>query len=187
MQSPLKHANLNQTISRNELDYKAIYVTCFPIVRNMIQKNSGSLDDAKDIFQESVLILYQNTGKDNFKLNSAICTYLYSIARNKWLQQMRNKGHSFPTDDHQEPIEDKPPFDDDEVMQKQRLLIKYLNNLGDKCQNILKLYFEGIPGEKIANELNFSSYDYYRLAKNRCIENLKKMIHEDPVFKELTR
>lgn len=45
--------------------------------------------------------------------------------------------------------------------------------------------FEGMPGEKIAEEMNFSSYEYYRVAKNRCTETLKKMIHQDPVFKEL--
>lgn len=50
--------------------------------------------------------------------------------------------------------------------------------MGERCQNIISLYFEGISGEEIARKLEFSSYEYYRVAKNRCIENLKKVIQK---------
>ncbi|MEO8088179.1 MAG: hypothetical protein ABI763_15270, partial [Bacteroidota bacterium] len=81
--------------------------------------------------------------------------------------------------------DDKSFVDDDEQKQRQRLLVKHLGNMGEKCQQLIRHYFEGMPGEQISSELGFSSYEYYRVAKNRCIENLKKMIHADPVFKEL--
>ena len=155
------------------------------MVRSMVLKNSGSIDDARDIFQESILVLYQNHSQEKFMLNVATCTFLYSIARNKWLNYLRDNGKMTGLNDSHDRADDKSPYEDDEKKQKQRLLIKHLGNLGDKCQNILKHFFEGMPGEQIARELEFSTYEYYRVAKNRCTENLKKLIQQDPLFNEL--
>lgn len=172
-------------LTKNEIDYKTIYTSCFPMVRSMVFKNSGSMDDARDIFQESIIALFQNSSKENFQLNVSTCTYLYSIARNKWLKHIRENGRNTGLDETDELHDDGPFADDDSTRQRQRLLVKHLSNLGDKCQNILKHFFEGMPGEQIAKEMEFSSYEYYRVAKNRCTENLKKLMQQDPVFKEL--
>ncbi len=185
MQTQHRHSIFKEPVAKNELDYKSIYTSCYPMVRSMVLKNSGTQDDARDIFQEAIIILYQNSTREKFELNVGTCTYLYSIARNKWLKHIRDNEKKTSLDDTDELQDDKTFADDDEQKQRQRLLIKHLSNLGEKCQNIIKLYFEGKPGEEIAKELEFSSYEYYRVAKNRCIENLKKLIQADPLFKEL--
>jgi RNA polymerase sigma factor (sigma-70 family) len=181
---PLNRHN-DKVFDKNDINYKAIYTSCFPIVRSMVLKNSGSLDDAKDVFQEALIVLFQQSELDTFKLNVSNCTYLYSVARNKWLKMLKRKfNHSSLDED--ETIKDTVALaDDDEFKQKQRMLVKYISSMGDRCQQIISLYFEGVSGEVIANKLQFSTYDYYRVAKNRCIENLKKRIQEDPLFKEL--
>ena len=185
MQSKLHQNYFEQPFSKNDLDYKAIYTSCFPMVRSMVQKNAGNMDDARDIFQESILVLFQNSSKEKFQLNVGTCTYMYSIARNKWLKHIRDHRRMVGLDDSHDVNDEKPLYEDDEQKQKQRLLIKHIANLGERCQLIIKYFFEGMPGEQAAKELEFSSYEYYRVAKNRCIENLKKLMQQDPVFKEL--
>ncbi len=185
MQTKLHHDYFREQATRSDVDYKAIYTSCFPMIRSMVLKNAGNIDDARDIFQESILVLYQNSEQDKFQLNVATCTYLYSIARNKWLKQLRYDGRMTGLNDSHDVADDKLSLEDDVKKQKQRLLIKHLGNLGDKCQSILKHFFEGMPGEEIAKELQFSTYEYYRVAKNRCTENLKKLIQQDPLFNEL--
>ncbi len=181
-----QHKNFfNPALTRNEIDYKSVYTSCFPMIRSMILKNSGSVDDARDIFQDSIIVLFQNSTREKFELNVGTCTYLYSIARNKWLKHIRDYGKKTGLDGTDELPDNNSFVDDDEQKQRQRLLIKHLASMGEKCQNIVKLYFEGMPGEQIAKELEFSSYEYYRVAKNRCIENLKRMVQADPIFKEL--
>ncbi len=175
----------NRSLTKNEIDYKSVYTSCFPMIRSMVFKNSGTVDDARDIFQDTILVLFQNSTNDKFELNVGTCTYLYSIARNKWLKHIRDHGRITGLDGTEEQADEKSFVDDDEQKQRQRLLIKHLGSMGEKCQNIIKLYFEGMPGEQISSELGYSSYEYYRVAKNRCIENLKKLIQSDPVFKEL--
>lgn len=181
--NPLSQFN-DKPIDRYNLDYKAIYISCFPMIRSMVLKNSGTVDDAKDIFQESLIVLFQQFGEEGFKLKVNSCTYLYSVARNLWLKMLRSKFNRISDED----IDDKRGYEgihDDDFKHKQRLLVKHIATMGERCQNIISLYFEGISGEEIARKLEFSSYEYYRVAKNRCIENLKKVIQKDPLFKEL--
>lgn len=185
MQDRPVNNHISSPLEKSDINYKAIYTSCFPMIRNMVLKNSGTLDEAKDVFQEAIIILYQQSGKENFKLSGSTCTYLYSVARNKWLQYLRHCKRHSEIDDKMGLIDGNPLADDDETRQKQRLFVKHFNSIGDRCQQILRLFFEGVPGEKIAEEMNFSSYEYYRVAKNRCTETLKKLIQQDSVFKEL--
>jgi RNA polymerase sigma factor (sigma-70 family) len=173
--------------TQTDIDYRAIYTSCFPMVRSMVLKNSGSMEDARDIFQESIIILYQNCEKEKFHLSVSTCTYLYSIARNKWLKHIRDHGRISNLNSMDDWQDENLSAFDDEKKQKQRLLMKYFHKLGDKCQLILKLFFDGKPGEQITKEFGFASYEYYRVAKNRCTENLKNKIQQDPLFKELKR
>jgi RNA polymerase sigma factor (sigma-70 family) len=180
------HQNLfKEPLNKNDLDYRAVYTSCFPMIRSMVLKNAGSIDDARDIFQESIIVLFQNNTKEKFQLEVSTCTYLYSIARNKWLKHIRDHRRHVGLDDSHDYSDEKPLYEDDIMEQRQRLLIKHLSHLGEKCQMIIKHFFEGIPGEQVAKEMEFSSYEYYRVAKNRCTENLKRLMQQDPMFKEL--
>lgn len=185
MQAQPLQTHFKDPLTKSDLDYKAIYTSCFPMVRSMILKNGGTVDDARDVFQDSVIVLFQNNSQEKFQLTVSNCTYLYSVARNKWLKHIRDTGKITTLEFANDKSDGSLSFDDDEKKQRQRLLIKHLNQLGEKCRNVLKHFFEGKTGEEITRELDFSSYEYYRVAKNRCTENLKQSIQKDPMFKEL--
>lgn len=175
----------NGLAENSEAYIESLYKSCFHQVRGMILQNSGTVDDARDVFQEAVMVYYQKCREDNFKLTSNVCTYLFSIARNKWLKELSRSKKVERNENAINMAVDKVSFDDDLIMQQQRLLSFYLTKLCEKCQNIIQLYFEGMDGESIAKQLQFSSYEYYRLAKKRCIDGLKEMMHKDRLFKEL--
>ena len=176
--------NLQPSGMTNSIDFAAIYKSCFPQIRGMVLQNSGTVDDARDVFQEAVMVLYQNSTRENFLLTSNICTYLYSVAHNIWLKQLRKNSRN-ENSVSMDIADEKLPVDDDYKKQQQRLLINCLSKIGEKCQNILQLYFEGMEGEKIAAQLQFASYEYYRVAKTRCTEKLKSLMQQDKLFKEL--
>ncbi len=49
-----------------------LYKLYFGSINHFIITNSGSEDDAKDIFQEAVIVFYQNIKDQNFELNCKI-------------------------------------------------------------------------------------------------------------------
>ena len=70
---------------------QAIYQECYPWVELYVQKNNGSQEEAKDIFQDAVACLYQNLRMGKFKGDSSVKTYVHAIAKRLWLSQLRKK------------------------------------------------------------------------------------------------
>src|SRR4051794_35899656 len=63
----------------------------FPYVKNYIKTNSGTTDDAEDIFQDSLVILYKKVQSADFILSVPLKTYLLAIVKNCWLQELRRR------------------------------------------------------------------------------------------------
>jgi DNA-directed RNA polymerase specialized sigma24 family protein len=70
---------------------EAIYKANYGVVEHHVLKNSGSSDDAKDVFQEGIIILCKNIREGKFQGTSTIGTYLFSICRFVWLKMLQHK------------------------------------------------------------------------------------------------
>lgn len=145
--------------------------------------NSGSIDQAKDIFQEAMIAFYENVRNEVFKGESAIGTYLYSIARFKWLNQL--KKDKVRTDHHikaeNKEIMDVSPMAimiDDE---KRYQVLQVLEILGEPCRTILiESIYHNASMKEIASSGNFSSEQVARNKKYKCLKRLKELIIERP-------
>src|SRR5688572_16785430 len=79
---------------------------CFPSVRQFVASNSGNKEDAEDIFQEALLILYKRVKTGGFLLSSSIRTYITGTAKNLWHTELRRKGKELITDNFNELFEE---------------------------------------------------------------------------------
>jgi RNA polymerase sigma factor (sigma-70 family) len=166
-----------------------IYKNSFTPVRQLILSNAGSENDAEDIFQEALIIIFKKLREEaKFELNAAFTTYIYSISRLLWLKHLRNvkKIVIDPLNrDHEERIEfeEPPPVQDKDlrVAIYQRTLLK----IPEDCQKILRLTAQDITSKEIARQLGFRSESYVRKRRHYCKEFLINMIKEDPEYKEM--
>jgi RNA polymerase sigma factor (sigma-70 family) len=175
-----------KTQDNNVLQY--IYKNHYSIVHNFIVTNSGSADDAKDIFQESIIVIYRKVKeKEHFLLNSSFKTFIYSIARNLWLKHLRTtKYEDRKIKDQQNFIELRDePFKVKSDDLKMYLYQKYFKQLPEDCQNILKLTVREIPQKEIAQAMNLKSEGYVKKRKHGCKEKLIEMIKQDPHYPDL--
>ncbi len=62
----------------------------YPKIRQLVVMANGSEEDAKDLFQEGVIIFYQKAQLPDFRLTAAVGTFIYSVCRNLWLKRYRN-------------------------------------------------------------------------------------------------
>ena len=178
----------NASPCRNILDNRSDYIdslynSCFEKVKKMVMSNSGTEDDAHDIFQDAFIILFKKCREENFVLSCHPCTYLFSTSYNRWLKELKRRGKA---------MQDKPELTDenmdDEVnahTERERLVAKHFLLLQERCRQILQFgCIEGLPGKEVAEKLGLT-YGYYRVAKQRCLDNFFKALNNDGGWNDL--
>lgn len=166
-----------------------IYDKNFTLVRTMIVQNNGSDDDAEDIFQEAMIIIYKRLrGNKSFKLESSFTTYLYSVARLIWLKKLREgkkmdvTGLSREMEEYIE-FEEPPPVQDKDL--RMAVYQRNLKLIPEDCQKILVFTAESVPAKEIAEKLGYRSDTYVRKRRHFCKEFLANCIKEDREYQAL--
>ncbi len=155
---------------------KEIYATNYPSVEAYIKQNSGSSDDAKDVFQEAITGAWINTkeGKFHPKDESSLGGYIYSIAKHKWLDRIKSKSYRSTmrlAEDYDPAEENETDIDDEKVFQLRQTYSK----IGDKCQAILNRFYYGkMSLEEIGEELGFDAATV-KTQKYRCMKKLREL------------
>ncbi|MCP4520314.1 MAG: sigma-70 family RNA polymerase sigma factor [Cytophagales bacterium] len=159
-----------------EGDEKAIdflYTKNYRMIVNMIIKNSGTEEEARDIFQDALIVFWQKVRGKKLVLTSKISTYLYSICRNLWLKELDQKRRlSYEEKDGIQNL----TIEEDE---RKRLVHECISELGETCKKVLTLYyFDGLSMKEIAKEMNFSNADTAKTKKYKCKKALDKLVKE---------
>ena len=152
-----------------------------PIFR-LVQRNSGTPEDALDLFQEGIVVLWTNISQGRFELRdeAKIATYLYTLCRNKWMSKLRKKKIILPLDT-QPQVE---IADDAEELQAHhdriRRIERQLEQLGESCQKLLTLfYYQKASLREIAERMGLTE----KTAKNtkyRCMLQLRTLATAKP-------
>ena len=156
-------------------------------MRYYVMSNGGSQDDAKDVFQESIIVAFRQISNNSFKLKTGFEAYLYGVSRLVWLKMLRNRSiHDRNIVKIEEPGVDYHPtetiIEEDLEM---RLFRKYFLKLGEECQKVLQMISEGISYEDIAREMGYKSEKIVRNKKYKCKEALIKMIRADKEYQRI--
>ena len=165
------------------LDY--IYNNFFYQIKVFIAKNHGTVEDAQDIYQDAILVIYLKTRENNLSLTCSFSTYLYSVCRRLWLKQLEQKRQRKTI------AEDTGIFIDldesvielFEVNDRYKLYQEHFKKLSFSCLKVLELFLAGIPLKVIAKVLGFKSEQYAKKRKYQCKEKLVNSIKTDPEFK----
>ncbi|MEO8117547.1 MAG: sigma-70 family RNA polymerase sigma factor [Bacteroidota bacterium] len=164
-----------------ENDSKAteiIYKNNFNMVRHFILNNSGDHEDAKDVFQEAMIVLYENAKTDSFVLNCQIKTYLYSVCRRLWLKRLQQAGRVTVL---LEGMEETTAVDDDldnhqKLSNEFALMEKAMDSLGEPCKSLLEAYYLQKKGmDEIARKFGYTNADNAKNQKYKCMMRLKKI------------
>ncbi len=161
---------------------EAIYKEVYPSVLNMITGFSGSSDDASDVFQESMIVLYEKSLESNFELSSTLKTYLYAVSKRIWLKKWQKDKRT------EEWGEESNIMDDSEeewerLMQKQEAFNRMdesLQLLGEPCRGLIEAYyFKKMQMHEIAEAFNYTNADNAKTQKYKCLMRLKKLFFQD--------
>jgi RNA polymerase sigma factor (sigma-70 family) len=148
------------------------------MVQTLIINNNGSADDAKDIFQEAMIVLYEKVRSGTFELNCQIKTYMYSVCRRLWLKRLQQLNrYSSPI----ESLEAVVPVEEEIEEHEQRnaefeMMEKAISSLGEPCKSLLEAYYlQKQNMQVIAANFGYTNADNAKNQKYKCLMRLKKI------------
>ena len=160
---------------------ETIYNQHFQMVQTMVLNNSGTAEDAKDIFQEAIIVLYEKTKTGTFVLNCLIKTYVYSVSRRLWLKRLQQQQRFTPETNG---VEEMVAVDEDMEVHEQRnadyqLMEKAMAGLGEPCKSLLESYYlQKKSMVEIATDFGYTNADNAKNQKYKCLMRLKKIFFD---------
>ena len=157
-----------------------LYHEYFETVCALITFNKGTRQDAEDIFQEVVVNFLEVVEKDRFRGESSIKTFLVSMARHTWLNQLKKNNRAVDREVLYEKGRDHIETDVSEqlaILEHKQQLLTAIEHLGEACQKILILfYFEELPVKEILKHLPYENEQVVRNKKHKCLQQLAGLV-----------
>jgi len=155
----------------DERSLETLYRKHYRMMARLIIRNSGTEDDAKDVFQDALIVLWEKIRTGKFELSSKLSTYLYSVCQNLWHKEL-NRKQRFTTTEHD--IGEAPEHDRQERI---AIVNACINQLKPDCRQILMYYyFDELPMTEIAAKMDFANADSAKTKKYKCKQELDKLI-----------
>ncbi len=157
---------------------ETIYKNNFNIVQAFILNNNGTYDDAKDIFQEAMIVLYENVKSETFVLTCQIKTYLYSVCRRLWLKRLQYSTRFItPVESLEETVPVEEDIEDQDKLNADfTIMERALGSLGEPCKSLLEAYYlEKKDMAAIAAAFGYTNADNAKNQKYKCLIRLKKL------------
>ncbi len=169
----------------NSVVIQHVYDRYFNEIKKFIEKHGGSYDDAMDIFQDSIIVIYEQMQSGKASKIKTFRSYFYSVCKFRWFNTIRDGRFGEFTNVELEEILPEFEFnvlspDLGEVMEKERRVRIYFRSfmeLDSVCQKMIRYVAYGWAIEDIAREMNFSVIYTYR-KRQQCLDKLMKKVEE---------
>jgi RNA polymerase sigma factor (sigma-70 family) len=165
---------------KEEKAFQSLYKG-YPVIRKMVISKGGKAEDAQDIYQEALIILHRKITTEGFQLTAKLSTYLYSVCRFLWKDELkkRNKLSMVEFNEEIDKAEESELGGLLEEENKLKLAEKVINELGDRCRELLLLFYSGTMKLKdIAKKMGYNSENTTKNQKYKCLESAKKRLKE---------
>lgn len=174
--------------SGNSEVLSALYKKYYNIVLKFIVNNSGTEEAAQDIYQETVIVLYENAQKPEFELNCQLQTYMYSVAKRLWLKQLKKNGKTFlfKEDDENEVVDVSTDLNEHTAKELEiEKMNESLAELGEPCATLIKdFYVQKMNMDEIADKFGYTNADNAKNQKYKCLQRLKKYFFDKTVIEQ---
>jgi len=150
-----------------------IYTKYYRMMTRIVTSNSGTEDEAKDIYQDALVVFWQKAVSGKLVLTSKMSTYIYSICLNLWRKELDRKSRLSREE------KDSPEFQDQESEERSKIILKCISDLGETCKKVLMYYyFDGMSMANIADKLGFANTDTAKTKKYKCKKKLDELVKQ---------
>lgn len=170
-----------------------LYRLHLPMVSHYVLQNSGTEDEAKDVYQEGIMVFYEKVRDGSLELSCQIKTYLYAVCRRLWLKRLTSKsrfGVRLLDDEEHGSYLNTGAEEDllaaEEQDRRFATMSEALNHLGEPCRSLLEgFYLLDKSMQDLTAEFGYTNADNAKNQKYKCLVRLKKLFFthykEEPI------
>lgn len=169
---------------RNGDDHKALealYKAVFPKIKKLVNTSNDKEEESKDILQEALLIFYKQVMLNKFDEKYEIGGYIYTIAKNLWINRVKKKKRLVNVDYGEMPeLPEGNILDEMELKERKVMVDNLFNQLDDKCKQLLTLtIFEELTMKEVSEKMGFTSANAATVASFRCKKFLMDLVKKN--------
>lgn len=177
---------INALLNNDSQLLKELYRKYSSKVISYIQNNNGTLEEAKDVIQETLIVIYQQARQNSLILTCPFDAYFFLLCKRRWLNKLKS-AKGVTTDLENLSIQDESleaALHSEQFERKNKLFEMKFNELGEKCKELLQLSFHLPSMEDVAEKLGVT-YGYARKKKSLCMGQLTELIQQSPEYKQI--
>ena len=167
---------LNQLRAGDNEAFTRLYRQCYPSIEHFVLKNNGNPDQAKDLFQDTLLVLIATIDNPTFQLTSSLKTYVFSISKNLWLKQLKRTARWTGLEEADEISSVTAPTELETPPTAYETVMGIMVKLTLRCVKLLSAIFFG--RKEIADIMNDEGYASVHSAQNqkyKCLQQARKV------------
>lgn len=163
-------SNLNHSFDQRQQLFIHLYKTAFPATARYVSRLGGSADEAKDVFQDALVIYYEKMVAQT--LPEKNIGYLLGTAQKLWLHRYRENNRQIPLNTIDVPVNEEQTLAD-------KRLLKFLTTAGKKCMDLLKsFYYDQLPVTELASLFGYSGVRSVTVQKHKCLEKVRETVKQ---------
>jgi RNA polymerase sigma factor (sigma-70 family) len=169
-----------------DMAIKYMYREYYEVLKIYTCQNSGNEEDAQDVFQEVLVAFIDLAQKDKFRGESSIKTFLYTINRNIWLNELKKRGKAEKRNVIFENEKDSSLLDISHFIvqnETRKQILNIVDELGEICKKILlAVYYENLSMKEILVNVEYETEQALRNKKSKCLKQLEQLLTANPMM-----
>ncbi len=172
---------LNDLKGENNRSFGQLYQAYFSMISRFVTNNSGQIEDAEDLFQDTMVVLIEKLRQDNFELTASIKTYIMAIAKNLWLKRLRSPQK---TVEFSELFEQQYFEEINQAIEAEKTywdkLQNYLHQITEHCKGLIHdMFFQQKAIQQIQKEYGYTTKQNAQNQKYKCVEQIRRVKEQD--------
>jgi RNA polymerase sigma factor (sigma-70 family) len=148
-----------------------LYKKYYRMMTKLVISNSGTEEEARDVYQDALIVFWQKARSGNLVLTSKMSTFIYSICQNLWRKELDRKKRLSNEE------KDSSVVLDTDTAEREKIIAKCIDQLGETCKKVLMYYyFEEMSMQDIADKLGFANTDTAKTKKYKCKKKLDELV-----------
>jgi len=163
--------------NREEL-FTRLYLQAFPQTAAYVHKMGGNAEEARDVFQDALVIYYEKVVCGELTLRYSAKSYLLGVVKNLWKHQYAARSRYRSVFCQQD--EELPEIHDHVYTEISASgLLQLLSTAGRKCMELLRAaYYENLGAAGLAERFGYGSTHSATVQKYKCLEKVKETVKE---------